>query len=38
SATDAGHPIAGIASNRLLTAGRPAGLLYGPRSPKYGSD
>ncbi|AAO54777.1 DUF799 domain-containing protein [Pseudomonas syringae group genomosp. 3] len=38
SATDAGDPIAGIASNRLLTAGRPAGLLYGPRSPKYGSD
>ncbi|RMS30637.1 Lipoprotein, partial [Pseudomonas ficuserectae] len=24
SSTDAGHPIAGIASNRLLTAGRPA--------------
>lgn len=38
SATDAGHPIAGIASGRLLTAGQPAGLLYGPRSPKYGTD
>lgn len=38
SSTDAGHPIAGIASQRLLSAGQPAGLLYGPRSPKYGSD
>ena len=38
SATDAGHPIAGVASARLLSAGQPAGLLYGPRSPKYGTD
>lgn len=38
ASTDAGHPIAGIASNRLLSAGHPAGLLYGPRSPKYGTD
>jgi hypothetical protein len=38
SATDAGHPIAGIASARLLSAGQPAGMLYGPRSPKYGTD
>lgn len=38
SSTDAGHPIAGITSARLLSAGHPAGLLYGPRSPKYGSD
>ncbi len=38
SATDAGHPIAGITSQRLLSAGQPTGLLYGPRSPKYGSD
>ncbi|WP_347900949.1 DUF799 domain-containing protein [Pseudomonas purpurea] len=38
SSTDAGHPIAGITSNRLLSAGQPAGLLYGPRSPKYGTD
>ncbi len=38
SSTDAGHPIAGVASQRLLSAGQPAGLLYGPRSPKYGSD
>lgn len=38
SSTDAGHPIAGIASARLLSPGKPAGLLYGPRSPKYGTD
>jgi len=38
SATDAGYPIAGVASNRLLSAGHRAGLLYGPRSPKYGTD
>lgn len=38
SSTDAAHPIAGIASARLLSAGHPAGILYGPRSPKYGSD
>ncbi|PVZ19820.1 MULTISPECIES: DUF799 domain-containing protein [unclassified Pseudomonas] len=35
---DAGYPIAGVASGRLLSAGQPAGLLYGPRSPRYGSD
>ncbi|MFJ2364581.1 DUF799 domain-containing protein [Pseudomonas sp. NPDC087697] len=38
SSTDAGHPIAGVTSARLLSAGHPAGLLYGPRSPKYGTD
>ncbi|PZW98221.1 hypothetical protein DFS28_104347 [Pseudomonas sp. 478] len=38
SSTDAGHPIAGVTSARLLSAGQPAGLLYGPRSPKYGTD
>jgi hypothetical protein len=38
SSTDAGYPIAGVASNRLLSAGHRAGLLYGPRSPKYGTD
>ncbi|CAN5325449.1 DUF799 domain-containing protein [soil metagenome] len=32
------HPMAGIASQRLLGAGRPNGLLYGPRSPLYGSN
>lgn len=30
-----GHPIAGITADRLLSAGRPNGILYGPRSPKY---
>lgn len=35
---DAGYPIAGITSQRLLSAGHSAGLLYGPRSPKYGTD
>jgi hypothetical protein len=38
SATNASHPIAGIASYRLLAAGMPNGLLYGPRSPKYKTD
>jgi hypothetical protein len=38
NSTDAGHPIAGVTSARLLSAGQPAGLLYGPRSPKYGTD
>lgn len=38
SSTDAAHPIAGVASTRLLSAGQNAGILYGPRSPKYGSD
>ena len=35
SLSDKGHPIAGITSFRLLAAGRPNGLLYGPRSPMY---
>ena len=30
------HAVAGIASQRLLTAGTPNGLIYGPRSPLYG--
>ena len=33
-----GHQIAGIASHRLLAAGRPNGILYGPRSPMYMKD
>ena len=33
--TDQSHPMAGLASQRLLRAGSPNGLLYGPRSPKY---
>lgn len=35
---DTGFDIAGIASARLLSAGTPNGLLYGPRSPKYGKE
>ncbi|THF60201.1 DUF799 domain-containing protein [Pseudothauera rhizosphaerae] len=38
SSTDRSHPIAGITSGRLLFAGRPNGILYGPRSPKYQTD
>lgn len=38
SATDAGHPIAGIANQRLLAAGRPTGMLFGPRSPMHGKE
>ena len=35
---DAGYPIAGITSARLLSPGPNGGILYGPRSPKYGTD
>lgn len=38
SMEDAAYPIAGITGQRLLSAGHPGGLLYGPRSPKYGTD
>lgn len=38
SSTDVAHPIAGIAGTRLLSAGQRTGILYGPRSPKYGAD
>lgn len=31
-------PFAGVASYRLLAAGMPNGMLYGPRSPKYKTD
>lgn len=34
--TDKGHDIAAITSQRLLAAGGPHGLLYGPYSPHYG--
>ncbi|MDN7676171.1 DUF799 domain-containing protein [Burkholderia oklahomensis] len=30
--------VAGLTSNRMLAAGQPNGLLYGPHSPKYGTD
>lgn len=36
--TDASHNVAGITSMRLLSAGTPNGLLYGPRSPQYEKD
>jgi hypothetical protein len=32
------HEVAAIANYRLLNAGRPNGLLYGPRAPRYGTD
>ncbi|GLU35108.1 DUF799 domain-containing protein [Trinickia caryophylli] len=38
SLTDQSHDVAGLTSQRLLSAGPPTGLLYGPRSPKYGTD
>lgn len=38
SSLDSTYGVAGTASNQLLSAGKPAGLLYGPRSPKYESD
>lgn len=38
SLTDKSHDIAGVTSYRLLHAGPPNGLLYGPRSTKYGTD
>ncbi len=36
--TEKGHPVAGVAGQRLLGAGQPNGILYGPRSPKYLKD
>lgn len=38
SLMDEGHDVAALTSTRMLSAGRPNGLLYGPRSPKYGTD
>jgi hypothetical protein len=35
STTDQSHPIAGVASTRLLSAGQNRGMLYGPRSAQY---
>lgn len=35
---DQSHKIAGISTARLLSAGTPNGILYGPRSPNYGKD
>lgn len=36
--TDEAHDVAGLTSSRLLSAGPPNGLLYGPRSTRYGTD
>ncbi|MFY3770454.1 Putative lipoprotein [Providencia manganoxydans] len=36
--TDKSYQIAGMTSARLLSAGKVNGILYGPRSPKYGKD
>ncbi|MBJ7222228.1 MULTISPECIES: DUF799 domain-containing protein [unclassified Brenneria] len=36
--TDQAHDIAGITSARLLAAGHPRGMLYGPRSLQYGKE
>jgi hypothetical protein len=33
-----GHEVAGVTACRLLSAARPNGILYGPRSPHYGQD
>lgn len=38
TATDQSHPMAGVTSQRLLTAGRFHGLLHGPRSPFYNKE
>jgi hypothetical protein len=38
SLTDKSHDVAAMTSNRLLGAGPPNGLLYGPHSSKYGTD
>jgi hypothetical protein len=32
---DESHPMAGLATQRLLAAGRTNGMLFGPRSPQY---
>lgn len=38
SLSDENQKVAGLTSEKLLSAGQPNGLLYGPHSPKYGSD
>ncbi|EDT39874.1 DUF799 domain-containing protein [Burkholderia ambifaria] len=35
---DQSHDVAASTSTRMLSAGPPNGLLYGPHSPKYGTD
>jgi hypothetical protein len=36
--SDESVKVAGLTTQRLLSAGPPNGLLYGPHSPKYGTD
>ena len=36
--TDQGFSVAGVTSQRLLSTNKPNGLLYGPHSPRYGTD
>jgi hypothetical protein len=36
--TDTSHTVAGVTSTRLLSAGSPGSILYGPRNPMYGTD
>jgi len=36
--TEAGHKVAGVTSTRLLSAGHPGSILFGPRSPRYETD
>jgi len=36
--SDEAHDVAGLTSSKLLSTGGANGLLYGPRSPKYGTD
>jgi hypothetical protein len=38
SSLEQGHMIAGVASQQLLSANSPRGILYGPRSPQYQKD
>jgi hypothetical protein len=38
SLPDESYKVAALTSGRLLSAGEPSGLLYGPHSPKYGTD
>lgn len=38
TATDAAHPLAGVASGRLLSVGGANSILYGPYSEKFGTD
>lgn len=35
STSNMSHKMAAVTSSRLLAAGRPSGMLYGPRSPNY---